>query len=472
MLTIIFISAKNHFPERIEGLAFVQNDCEYFLDPVDVYFERGQMELRSREGIPFAGRMPGYAAPYFVLRLFFQRETALSLLIMLQIFLSAAAVVIMAWLASQWFSNRRYFLPVLLILLFSFHLFVFDFFTLSESLAVSAFCFFLYYLHRYQESSKHAALLQSGFFMAWLIFLRPFTTTLLILFPLLLLVNYLKHQLSMHSLLKAGLLFLIPFFVFEAAWVYRNYRVLGKWVPLETSITESYGERGAYRTSAVAIRKLISAWGGQTGEFYAGSEAEWFHHTEMEKADDYVFKPHVFKATFNKDSLLELKKIFNMSIDSTLSDAEKDSLNMLAAETALRWADDYRSKNPLRFYMINPLKRLSYLMTSNATMLIPFPAFSRMNLLEKIIKIFSVLLYYLLTVSGTAGSCIYLFLNGFGKPVPALAALAPWILIFTIVLASDIMQFRYILAATPVWAVFSVYLAELMLKKLRIKLSS
>jgi hypothetical protein len=111
-------------------------------------------------------------------------------------------------------------------------------------------------------------------------------------------------------------------------------------------------------------------------------------------------------------------------------------------------------------------------MTSNATMLIPFTAFSRMNLLEKIIKIFSVLLYYLLTVSGMAGSCIYLFKNGFGKPVPALAALAPWILIFTIVLASDIMQFRYILAAIPVWAVFSVYLAELMLKKLRIKLSS
>lgn len=466
LLSVLMLSAKKHFPERFEGIAFVQNDCQYFLDPVDVYFERGQMELQAREGIPFAGRMPGYSAPYFLLRLIFDRETALSLLMVFQFLLSAASIVIMSLLASQWFSGR-FFLPVFIIMLFSFHLLTFDFFTLAESFAVSAFCLFLYFIHRFHHIGKNFHLITAGFFMAWLIFLRPFAATLLFLIPVYLMPALLKKNFSFIKVITYGLIFILPFLVFETAWVYRNYKVLGKFVPLETSITESYGERGAYRTSAVAIRQLIFSWGGETGEFYAGSEAEWFHHTDMAQAQEYVFKPYVFKASFNRDSLMELKRIFNMSIDTSLAENQLDSLNMLAASMAHRWADEYKSKNKARYYLLNPLKRFKNLMTSNATMLIPFPALTQMSLVEKGIKIFSMLLYYLITLAGMAGTLLYFLKHRFSNPVSAIAALSPWVLILTIVFASDIMQFRYILAATPVWIVFSVYFAELLLRRLR-----
>lgn len=466
LLAVIFFSAKKHFPERLEGLAFVQNDCQYFLDPVDIYFERGQMELQAREGIPFAGRMPGYSAPYFLLRLIFERQTALSLLMVLQMLMGAAAVVVMAWLASQWISNT-FFLPVFIAMLLSFHLFTFDFFTLAESFAVSTICLLLYYLHRFHHTGKNFHLIAAGFFMAWLIFLRPFAATLLILIPIFLAAEFLSKKIKLTQVITYGLIFMLPFLVFETAWIYRNYKALGKFVPLETSITESYGERGAYRTSAVAIRQLIFSWGGETGEFYQGSEAAWFHFTDERKANEYVFKPHVFHAGFTKDSLLALKRIFNLSIDSALSENQKDSLNMLAASIACRWADEYKSKNKARYYLLNPLKRFKSLMTSNATMLIPFPGFSQMNLLEKGIKIFSMLLYYSITITGMIGTWLYLLTHRFKNSVPAIAALAPWVLIATIVIASDIMQFRYILAASPVWIVFSVYFAELFVKRLR-----
>ncbi len=470
LLSAILYSAKKHFPERFEGIAFVQNDCQYFLDPVDVYFERGQMELQTREGIPFAGRMPGYAAPYFLIRLIFDRESALSLLMIIQILFGAVSVVVMAWLASQWFS-MKFFLPVFLITLFSFHLLAFDFFTLAESFAVTAFCLLLYFIHRFHHSGKIFPLITAGFFMAWLIFLRPFAATLLILMPVYLIAELLRKKISFIQVISYGLIFILPFLVFESAWIYRNYKALGKFVPLETSITESYGERGAYRTSAVAIRQLIFSWGGETGEFYQGSEAEWFHYTKMANADDYEFRPYVFKASFTRDSLIELKRIFNLSIDSSLAENQLDSLNMLAASMAHRWADEYKSKNKARYYLINPLNRFKSLITSNATMLIPFPAFSQMNLIEKGIKVFSMLLYYFITLAGMTGSLIYLLKHRFSHPVIAIAAVSPWVLLLTIVFASDIMQFRYILAASPVWIVFSVYFAELLLRRLRRNLS-
>jgi hypothetical protein len=466
LLAAVFLSAKKHFPERLEGFAFVQNDCQYFLDPVDVYLERGQMELREREGIPFAGRMPGYSAPYFLLRLVFERATALSILMLLQILLSAAAVVITAWLASQWFSGRYVFHGVFFLMLFSFHLLVFDFFTLAESFSVSAFCFFLYFFHRFYHSRKNSHLVWAGFFMAWLIFLRPFAATLFILIPACLMVAFFRKSISFTQAVVSGFIFIMPFLLFESAWIYRNYRALGKFVPLETSITESYGERGAYRTSAVAIRQLIFAWGGETGEFYAGSEADWFHNAEPADAAAYIFKPHVFYASFNKDSLIELKRIFNRSIDFSLSDHELDSLNRLAASMANRWAKEYQSKNKIRYYLLNPAKRFKSLMTSNATMLIPFPAFSEMNLMEKGIKVISMFHYYLITAFGMIGTWWYFFKFRFCNPVAALVALAPWVLIVTIVMASDIMQFRYILTATPVWIVFSVYFAGFLINRL------
>lgn len=467
LLAVLFISARKYFPERLQGPAFVQNDCQYFLDPVDVYFERGQMELQAREGIPFAGRMPGYAAPYFLVRLIFDRETALGLLMIFQILLSASAVVLISWLASQWFNGKHVFTGVFILLLFSFHLLTFDFFTLAESFSVSSFCFFLYFIHRFYNSDKNSHLLWAGFFMSWLIFLRPFAATLLILIPVYLMAEWLRKKISFKQVITSGLIFILPFLVFESVWIYRNYKALGKFIPLETSITESYGERGAYRTSAVAIRQLIFAWGGETGEFYRGSEAEWFHYTDIAHADEYVFKPYVFNASFTKDSLIALKLIFNLSLDSMLSDSEKDSFNLLAASIATRWANQYRSDNALRYYLLNPAKRFISLMKSNATMLIPFPAFSQMNLMEKGIKVFSMLLYYMITLSGIIGTLLYLFTHRFRNPVTAIAALAPWVLIATIVIASDIMQFRYILAATPVWIVFSVYFAELFVKRLR-----
>src|SRR6185436_4269021 len=209
------------------------------------------------------------------------------------------------------------FLYSFVLLAISSHTAIFDIYSLSESFSVSAISFFVYFIFKYFEQRKISHLLLSGFFITWAIFLRPFLGTMLVIFPLALLV-YDRRNFSIPVFIKTCFLFFLPFIICESTWVYRNFAVLKKFVPLETSLTESYGEMGAYRTSAISVRQLIDSWGGESAEFAAGKEGDWFHHVSNEKAGDYVFDDYVFNSTFTKDSLLHLKRIFNASIDSML----------------------------------------------------------------------------------------------------------------------------------------------------------
>ncbi|MCC6384149.1 MAG: hypothetical protein LC117_08310 [Bacteroidia bacterium] len=458
LLSLVIFSASRQFPDRMQGLVFYQDDYDFFLLPVEHYFEHGVMDYKGKPGVPFAGRMPGYMVPYYLLRLLANKTIAINLLIIFQIILSAMSVVVLSTLAVRLFKDQRAFLPVFLLILLSFHLFVFDLFTLTESFSVSAFCFFLFFSYRFYEKRRHRDALLAGLFMAWAVFLRPFMGTLLILFPLLML---LMKGFSLKSWLRYSIIFSLPFIVFEAAWITRNYIRLHRFIPLETSLTESYGEYGAYRKSAIAVRQLIYAWGGETGEFYQGSEAEWFHFTPLEKAREFRFKSSIFDSGITVDSLIELKRIFNASLDTLhLNAAELEANNILAASIAQRWADRFRQHNPVRYYLVNPVIRFFSLLKSNATMLIPFPPFSKMALWQKGIKLFAMLLYYLILSAGFLGMLVFLFRDRGRSPYLMMLFISIWLLLFTVIAASSIMQFRYILPATPVWILFAVLLLK------------
>jgi hypothetical protein len=249
----------------------------------------------------------------------------------------------------------------------------------------------------------------------------------------------------------------LPFILFETAWIARNYSSLGKFIPLETSLSESYGERGAYRTSAISIRQLINAWGGEPGEFYEGSEGEWFHFTSLEKADDYPFNDYVFNSSFNRDSLVRLKKIFNASVDEAYSEQQKDSLNMLASSIALRFAADYKKDNPVRFYLVNPVIRIYRLVLPNGTRLLPLPPFSQMNIFQKAVKLFYFGFYFIITLSGIAGMLIFLIKYRKKTPGSMLLLVYPVVILLTLTFFSSIIEYRYYITAYPVFVIFTAW---------------
>lgn len=457
VLAFFIHTSKQVYPEKsIVTIGIKQNDYEYFLGPVDEYFEKGKFQYEFEPGKPFAGRMPGYSLPYMFLHFIFNKETSLFLLFSLQILLGAISVYLISRIAGKLFNSSKAFLLAFILFAISSHTAIFDIFSLAESFSVSATCFFLYFIYKYFEDRKKSALVLSGIFITWAVFLRPFLGTLLLLFPIALLICDRKN-LSFSKFIHTCFFFFIPFMICESAWIYRNFVVMKKFIPLETSLTESYGERGAYRTSAISIRQLIDAWGGKSAEFDENDEGGWFHHKPLATAGDYIFPDYVFNSSFNKDSLIQLKKIFNASIDTLLSDREKDSLNMLASSIALRYTDDYRKHNLFRYYLINPVKRFQRLVFTNTTGMLPMPRFEEMNVIQKTVKMFYFFLYFFVTFSGIIGMIAYFFSQKKLTAPVFITMIFPWIVAFTLV-AYGVIGFRYFVNTYPVFIIFSAFL--------------
>ena len=173
---------------------------------------------------------------------------------------------------------------------------------------------------------------------------------------------------------------------------------------------------------------------------------------------------HFLNSSFDKNSLLQLKKIFNSSIDSTLSDFEKDSLNMLASSIALRYAAQYKHDNFFRYYCINPVKRFQRLVFGNTTGMLPMPRFDRMNLVEKMVKLFYFFLYFLITISGMTGTIAFFFSQKKLTAPGFIIILFPWLMAVTLV-AYGVIGFRYYVNTYPIFIIFSVFLLLLVINR-------
>src|SRR6185436_4552902 len=144
ILTFFLHTAKEVYPEKSIGtIGLRQNDYEYFMGPVDEYFEKGMFQYEFEPGKPFAGRMPGYSLPYMLLRFIFEKNTALFLLFSLQILLGAISVYVISLVAEMLLQNSKAFFYSFVLLAISSHTAIFDIYSLSESFSVSAISFFV-----------------------------------------------------------------------------------------------------------------------------------------------------------------------------------------------------------------------------------------------------------------------------------------------------------------------------------------
>jgi 4-amino-4-deoxy-L-arabinose transferase-like glycosyltransferase len=434
----------------VGGVAVKQNDYGFFLGVIDNYFDTGTMMYVP--GRPYAGRMPGYGLPYMLLRYVMPSAGALAMLIILQVLLSAIAVYSLALTAMRWLKNKRAFYIAYFLFAISTYTSIFDIFTLSESFSVSCFIFLLFYLTRWKETRRNSDIFLAGFFMAWMIFLRPFLGIFLLFVPLALFVWVYRKESLRNAIAKAALL-VLPFIIFETAWVARNYIVLHKFIPLETNAEESYGKGGVYRTGTLSVRDLINAWGGESGEFYENSEAWWFHYAKGEEVRAYKFEPHVFNADYNLDSLIYLKNMIGNLYDPNIPEAKRDSISRVAEITAYRYRESYIRHNKARYYLLGPVIKIKKLVFSNPTLQLPLPRFQQMSRVQKVAKLFYIVLYYIVICIGLLGALLALVKREWH--LLFLAAL-PVVLVITLMSFSYmIYENRYILSAYPVFIILA-----------------
>jgi len=202
---------------------FVRDDYVYFFTPVDNFFRTGHYTYLN--GIPFTGRMPGYSLVYFMYMMFFNANVSLHLVICTQFLLSAISVYVLALISYYIFNNKNCFYISFLIYVLAVYPGFFDFFVIAESLSVSSIIFCFYYLVKYvYVAPKNKYLVLSGLFLTWTIFMREYTGTLIILFPLAIgcFIFFVKKE-SFTKTVGSLILFCLPFVVCDAAWATRNY---------------------------------------------------------------------------------------------------------------------------------------------------------------------------------------------------------------------------------------------------------
>jgi 4-amino-4-deoxy-L-arabinose transferase-like glycosyltransferase len=443
----------------IGPLAMKTNDYSYFIQPVENYFKDDAGVIYYTEASePFAGRMPGYWFPYFLIRLMLPQVAAINLLIVLQVLLSALSVFFLAKTARIFFKDERAFYFVFFLYLLTPYLLPFDLYTQSESFAVSAFVFHLYFLTKYfYEEQRPATLFCSGFFLAWLIFLRPFTGLAIVFVPLFLLWFFRGEQWKKKIIQL--FIFCIPFLVFEISWTARNFIQLKKIVPLETSLEESYGK--VYSRPWVQIRQMIVTMGEDAAYFEPGTLSAWF---KQEDSIPYSFRGDFFTGvTYTPDSLLSLKEKYHAFMRESDPQKEKQ-LHDECVNTALRYQQQYASAHVFNVWLKFPAKRFAKFIFSSGSSYVPLPSFSAMSLHQKAFKLYSALMYYFFVTAGFAGM-ILLLARRFRLKLTLVMTVHLLSIIGLVVFYIDIQENRYLMTVFPCLVLFSFFTFSAFRKK-------
>jgi len=457
-------------PNRvIFPLGIKQNDYYMFLGVVDNYFKTGVYELYEGSNKVFAGRLPGYSIPYLFLRYLFPQPVSLAILISLQISFSVISIYLLALLSIRWFRTQKLFLPIILIFSISTYSSIYDIFSLAESFSVSSIIFGFYFLTKAIQDQKKSFFLLAGFFIAWAIFLRPFLGLLILFIPLIIFIYLLKNQphIKLINNFKRVLLFILPFMVFESIWIGRNYVEFNRFIPLETSLSESYGEFGLYGKAALGIRKLINSYGGDSAEFREGSDAWWFHHAKGEELEDFNFPEWIFDIDeVNESALKEIRNLYHLSIQNQESELAYQA-NLKAESLALELAENIKSGAPFRYHILNNLIRTRRFIFTNGTYLLPLPSFSEMTIFQKLIKLFYYALYFVVLIVGLIGILLRALKTETWLDLSYLLSASLLVsLIIAVIFVGDIIENRYFISMYPFLLVFGIYAIDMLRKGL------
>jgi len=427
-----------------KGGMFKHNDYGYYLKPVDNFFEKGILSYNGCD--PFAGRMPGYWFPYLLLRSVFSQQMALGVLFLMQIALSVFAGVFLARLAYFLSGNNLAYLLTLVFYSINWFISPFDYQTIAESFSVSAGIFALYYLMLYTKNESFKPLLISGFFLAWMIFLRPFLGLSIVVFGLFVLISKKPFLKS----IRYAFILVLPFLVFEGAWITRNYIVLKSFIPLETPYEVSYGK--PYAKSWTSIRKMVNGWGEDAAYFEAESASHWFRFASDKRKIGEVIPDNVYQNvnSYSKDSLLELKNRYLIFKSSSMH-IPGDKLDNEIANTAKSYLAEYKKNNPIK-YQLNLWKGAKRLIINSGSPYVPLSPFSEMPLVLKIVKLFYTVFYFLIILSGVLMLSIELK-KGSGFTRLNFGIIASVVLIF--VYYSTIQEARYFIFPYIIFTMYS-----------------
>lgn len=439
-------------PEAGKGILYVKaGDTDTYIEPVENLISEGMYSPDFR--------MPGYGALYLLFRLLVSGANALNLLALTQLFLSALSVYFLALAVKDIFKRNALFYITFYGYLLSTYTSIFDIFILTESLAVSSLIFAVFCFIRGTNKNSNVLLFLSGCFLTWSIFLRSFLLPLIGLFIVVLVLFCLRNgDYSRIKVLKAIIVFVLPFLLIDGAWIARNYRLYGRIIPLQKSIFSPEQKDDKIFMNLVGF---LQSWGGDCVYWNPKAEINWFDYLKNEndvkkRSKEIKIPDYIYTSKFNYDSLLNVKKYIAFSKDKSLSTNERNKFKQLAEVSLHGYTDSIRKEKPFLYYVHAPLRVFKKFLFHSGTYNLFNRSFGELNITERAFKLFMTLIYVFVVVFGFIG-VIILFFKERSVNNRFLVAAIP---LYTILVVSFIFRFceyRYFVTAYPFMLVCAFY---------------
>jgi len=211
-----------------------------------------------------------------------------------------------------------------------------------------------------------------------------------------------------------------------------------------------------------SIRKFIIITGKDFQPWTIGDAAHWFVTPDPQELMSIPYFASDFTSEFNADSLAELKRNYQDLLQLMKGSPEYNQLERTIIEKATRYGNSHKTDHAIRYLIVDKLLFANKFLFPKKIDDLPLPHFSQMNLIQKSIKGWNLILLWLVSATSLAG-LIYVI---YSRKVKQLL----WIFIpFSLIAAHSYLGFieqRYLAVSFPFLIIISAAVISELYEKL------
>ncbi|NNC84346.1 MAG: hypothetical protein HKN79_12280 [Flavobacteriales bacterium] len=414
-----------------DGFYLTAGDTRSYFEPLEHLATQGKYFYLNLDGEKvIAGRTPFYGLLYFIGHSFLNKESILSLYVLLQVLLEAISVLLL-WDLIRQIVQRKWiqWFGLLLLTVSTYHTF-WSCKLIPESLALSCLIILFWLLSRARPRA-----IALGILLLILTGLKPYLGILAVVVSVLIIKR--EKSLSSRKTWRSLIALWAPLFLFVMVWGGRNYAITGKVIPF-TEALSGY----SFTEAELAFRKFMAAKGESQEYWDKKAESSFYYGRESVYTLDELYTD----SYITSDTLLTIRQHLSQIARGEAVEEERDRK---IAGIIERTTSHYKETHPSHL-LTGSLDRVKDLIFHSGSYYLPIakdsPCYSEW---QWIFKLMQSLFYYLFTCFGL----LSLFLIKDWR-----VQFMPWYLIALFCIVLQFIELRFFLLAYPSLVLGSFYL--------------
>lgn len=428
-------------------------DDKIYMEFCENYFSKGIYFIKTGDAFDYTFRMPAFNFLYYPLRLFMSKELTMDGIIIIQTTLSGFACYYLAKISNMLFNSKKVFYFVYALTCFGFLNAFYNNQLIRESLAFSSIIFTVYFMLKGFESKNKIHFILAGFFMTWLIFLRPYVIVLYAVLFCVILIYIVKKKVS----LKSFILYNLIFTVLISFWTYRNFDKTKSFIPLESSLSWA-------NELQRAKLDFIKVFGFQCETWIPNTQSNWLDSKEANLNKEkikQIFPPRTFNGDLTIDSLIKLKKVYNNSIESLCFNSKPNYDKQESLRLFNKFEDELKKKRPFDYYFFNKVRIVISFLRYNT-----FHEFILLKYPFNVLGVFTETFYNIaIKLFGILGLLLIAIKYHKNYLILATVVFFPTFILFFFPIYSGLDETRFFFLMTPFLMISSGYLIDKLIKK-------